>query len=764
MKLLHLEDNEEDAELFEAVILREWPDCDITRLSTRREFETALELENFDLILSDHSMPGFDGMVALKMARNTCPETPFVFLSGTIGEERAIEALKLGAADYVLKAAPGRLLPAVRGALTHGEHEVARRRAEESLRRSREQFQQIADNIDDFILLLDERGDCLYANPSLRRLLGKSEVLSGFSVFDDVHPEDRKRLEKLLSQTGPQPGARDIEYRLLLPDGAIRHLEARVSFPRHSEKERPTLLLSGRDVTERHEAEDLLREQASLLDKARDAICVIDLHCTVTSWNTGAGKIFGRPSTEALGSNLRDLLFASQTARFDTVFALTLAYGEWHGEFHLAYPDGRELVVDSSWSLVTDAHGQAKSILCINTDLTKRKHLEQELQRAQRIESLGMLAGGIAHDLNNILSPILMSVGLLRPMAANPESQMILDTLETSANHGAELVHQILLFARGGEGQRTEVRLGELLAGLQGILKTTLRGNIDLQIGYNPELWTISADATQLKQVLMNLCVNARDAMPTGGRVHVTATNVDIQAGTHHGFHGEIPAGCYVRLSVADTGTGIPPELLEKIFDPFFTTKDFGKGTGLGLSTIAGIIHSHDGAINVQSVPGHGTTFHIYLPAIVTPAQPPRQLPVEDLPAGGGEFILVVDDDSGIRLVTEQILSAHGYEVCLASDGQTGLEEFHRQRDRINLVICDQMMPGWTGCEMLAQIHQEAPDVGMIVMSGLGEHLVASSQELPAHAVLLPKPINLATLLQTVRHALSRPKAPLFCS
>ncbi len=230
MKLLHLEDNDADAELFEALLLREWPDCEITRLSGRDEFEAALQLENFDLILSDHSMPGFDGITALDIVHALCPETPFVFLSGTIGEERAIEALRHGASDYVLKDAPGRLLPAVRNALLQAQREAAKRRAEESLRRSREQFRQIAENIDDFIVLLDEHGHCLYANPTFRRLLGRAEVSTGFSVFEDIHPDDRQRFRQFLAEALTDGCSRDIEYRVLLAGGIVRHLEARGEF------------------------------------------------------------------------------------------------------------------------------------------------------------------------------------------------------------------------------------------------------------------------------------------------------------------------------------------------------------------------------------------------------------------------------------------------------------------------------------------------------------------------------------------------------
>ena len=754
MHFLHLEDSDSDAELFAAMLLREWPECRITRMWRSEEFEASLQLENYDLILSDYSMPGFDGLLALQIARKWCPETPFVFLSGTIGEERAIETLRQGALDYVIKDSPARLYSAIRSALLHVEREVAKRRTEEALRKSREQFQQIAENIDDFIVLLDASGQCLYSNPSFRRLARKAGVSLTLNILDDVHPADREGFGDFLNQAFQQSGASNIEYRLFLTGEVVRHIEARASRPERRDDEAPMLLLAGRDVTDRKEAEELLHEQASLLDKARDAICVIDLQFTVTHWNGSAERIFKRTADEALGRNFREMLFAKHTGRFDTAFALTLAEGEWRGEFRLSDPDDNHLVVDSSWSLVNDARGQTKSILCIITDVTSRRMLELELQRSQRIESLGMLAGGIAHDLNNILSPILMGVGLLRPIDSSDECQMILDTVQTSATHGCELVQQILLFARGGEGQRITVQMGQFLAELKGFLKTALRRAIELHIEHDSGIWAISADATQLKQVLLNLCVNARDAMPRGGSIRITASNVHITGGTQRGFHGEIPTGAYVRLNVADTGTGIPPEALEKIFDPFFTTKELGKGTGLGLSTIAGIVQTHGGAIQVQSVIGSGTVFSIFLPAILVAVERPPQISAEDLPRGRGEVILIIDDDEGILLVAEKILAMQGYEVLKASNGESGLEAFHKQSERIQLVICDQMMPGLTGSAVLAHIHEEAPQVKLIKMSGFSEEPLKKEA---AYFTALPKPIQSEILLRTVRQVIDAP-------
>lgn len=754
MNLLHLEDNDVDADLFAALLEREWPEVQIRRMWTRDEFESAVQREHFDLILSDHSMPGFDGMTALQLAHQHCPDTPFIFLSGTIGEDRAIEALKNGAADYVLKNAPARFVSAVRSAIVDAERERARRDAERSLQKNREQFRQIAENIDDFIVLLDARGHCLYSNPAFPRLLHRKELAPGGTLYDYVHSDDRANVQAVLERVAGNSGAADLEFRVQWPDHSIRHLEARISLLRHRDADGSAVLLSGRDVTERKRAECILHEQASLLGKARDAVCLMSLEGTITKWNASAERVFGHPEAEVLGRNAGELLFREQARSFEEAMSETMAEGEWQQEFRLDRADGSDLILHTSWTLVGDAQGRPQSILLIGTDVTSRRQLEMELQRSQRIEGLGMLAGGVAHDLNNVLSPILMSVDLLRTFAETETERSLLDTLKTSAIHGSELVQQILTFARGGEGEMSEVRIDELLTGLKSFLKAGVRGGVDLTVEKCAEVWPITADATQLKQVLMNLCVNARDAMPKGGRIRIGAANVDAGEGTHHGFHGEIPAGRYVRLSVADTGTGIPPEVLEKIFDPFFTTKPVGKGTGLGLSTIMGIVQKHRGAIQVDTGQGEGTTFHLYLPAEPLLNGRAKDSVPEELPVGRGETVLIVDDDDGICFVAEQILTSNGYRVLKASNGRDGLMAFRQRPQEINVVICDQLMPGMNGTDVLRAIHREAPGVKLLATSGLGDKLMGVTLDDGRPIAMLPKPLNSRALLLKMREVL----------
>jgi PAS domain S-box-containing protein len=616
MTLLHLEDNDLDAELIAAAILREWPSCRLTRVVSHEDFEQALVAGRIDLILSDHEIPGFSGIAALDIARGRLPDVPFIFLSGTIGEARAIEALRHGAADYVMKSARARLIPAIRAALAHRQEALEKRKAEEELVRSHERFQQIAESIDNFIVLLGAKGECLYANPAFYRLAGAGaeEPCEGF--FDLVHPDDLPRLRKAIGGVTRTGQPEEISYRLRLPDGEVRELEVSLSTPRRPTTSGEAVLIAGRDVTERKKAERRIHEQASLIDKARDGVCLFDIEGEITIWNECAAKIYGRSSKQMIGTKIRESLFRGQEGQFRTAFALTLAAGEWHGEFHLVDPDDRPLIIESTWSLIHDVENKPRAILCIDTDITSRKQRERELQRTQRLEGLGMLAGGIAHDLNNFMSPVLMTVGLLRMSLQNPADLALLDTVEQSAASGSELVRQILLFARGGEGEYTEVHLGELVQQLIPFLKATLRRAVELQCNSEPGLWLISADPTQMKQVVLNLCVNARDASPRGAAVSLTARNRTVRDEAIHGFRGEIPRGRYVQLTVADSGTGIPDDVVEKIFDPFFTTKEAGKGSGLGLATTLGIVQAHEGYVQVETEVGRGTAFHIYFPAI----------------------------------------------------------------------------------------------------------------------------------------------------
>lgn len=527
LRLLHLEDNPKDAEQVRSQLADEWPACAIKRVNNREDYVAALHSAEFDLILSDFSLPAFNGLEALDLARQHGSATPFVFLSGTIGEDNAVEALRRGAADYVGKDRPVRLIPAIRNALTQRwEHRLRRR------------------------------------------------------------------------------------------------------------------------------AEQRLREQADLLDKARDAICVTDVDGAVTYWNQSAGVLFGWHGTEGDGRRLQEIFGLFNQATIPEALRQLRASGAWSGEMQLALGDGTLRHIESRWTLVHDAEHRPKSILLINTDITEQKKLEAQLLRAQRLEGIGTLAGGIAHDLNNVLAPILMSVQMLQMKLSDPALLRLVGVLEQSAQQGAGLIRQVLAFARGAEGEQTGIVPGRIMAEVVSLLSETLPRSIAIEADPAADLWMVKGNAIQLSQVLMNLGVNARDAMPRGGRLTFRARNQAVSELLASAHPGARP-GPHVLITVTDTGTGIPPDLLDRIFDPFFTTKAAGKGTGLGLSTVQGIIRSHRGFLQVQSEVNRGTEFSLYLPAMQQPTalvpapQPPGAATAT--PGSRGETILVIDDESGVR-------------------------------------------------------------------------------------------------------------------
>jgi len=392
--------------------------------------------------------------------------------------------------------------------------------------------------------------------------------------------------------------------------------------------------------------------------------------------------------------------------------------------------------------------------VCFVLDLTERKKLEQQFLRAQRMESIGTLAGGIAHDLNNVLAPITMSIDLLKMKFTDQSSQELLATLGSSAQRGAEMVRQVLSFARGVEGRKMDVQVKHLLRDIEKIVNDTFPKNIQVRSIIPNDLWTILGDPTQLHQVLLNLCVNARDAMPNGGILTITAENIHLDE-HYAGLNPDAHPGAYSFLQITDSGTGMPPGVIEKIFDPFFTTKEIGKGTGLGLSTSLAIVKSHGGFIRVYSEPGKGTTFKAYFPAQTElSAQTEAEIAAE-LPRGNGELILIVDDESNVRQITRQTLEAFGYRVIVASDGAEAVAMVARPDMEIAVVLTDMMMPVMDGPATIQVLLRLNPDLPIIAASGLSsDGRVAQAASLGVKH-FLSKPYTADALLQVLRQILS---------
>jgi PAS domain S-box-containing protein len=513
-----------------------------------------------------------------------------------------------------------------------------------------------------------------------------------------------------------------------------------------------------RFITERKQAEIRISEQAALLDAANDAIYVRALDHTITYWNDGAERLFEIARAGALGCKITDHYYSGLEA-FETAHAALLKQGGWSGELKRKNQAGREMVMFCRWTLLHDEQGRPKEVLAITTDITEQKRLEASFLRAQRMEGLGALAGGIAHDLNNILQPILMTVPMLIESATAAENRELLETVESCARRGADIIRQLLTFARGTPGDRVPLRVRHLLGEMDKIIHETFPRNIHVAVEAPPDLWLVMGDVTQIHQALMNLCVNARDAMPDGGRITLAAANQVVDEAFAAMTSGARP-GPHVCVSVTDTGTGIPPEVQERIFDPFFTTKEIGKGTGLGLATVLGIMRGHGGFVRMSSQVGEGTRFELYFPASLKtqtdvaasePTLPPR---------AAGELILVVDDEASVRKVIQRILERHGYQVMTASEGGEALALFARHQKEIRAVITDMMMPGMDGPTVVRLLRQQQPHLPIIGMTGIGRKADIKGLREEDLTLLLAKPFGGANLIETLHRILPASNSP----
>ncbi len=508
------------------------------------------------------------------------------------------------------------------------------------------------------------------------------------------------------------------------------------------------LVRSIRYALDRKRAENKIREQAALLDIATDAILVRDLNHQILFWNKGAERLYGWSAEEIVGTT-DDILYSQPLPQLQEAQRILLERGEWTGELKRLTRSGKEVIVESRWTLMRDDAGNPKSILVVSTDVTEKKKLEAQFLRVQRMESIGTLASGLAHDLNNILTPVLATAQLLQLKFPHLDehNQRLLKMMEVNAKRGAALVKQVLLFARGVEGEQAVLHLEPLILETQEIAAETFPKLITIETNLSPDLWAISGNATQLHQVLMNLCVNARDAMPDGGTLTIAAENQSIDE-KYAQTNLDAKVGSFIHLTIADTGTGMPPEVIDRIFEPFFTTKEFGKGTGLGLSTVIGIIKGHGGFVTVDSKVGQGTQFHLFLPAVVAgEAQKPK---VPEILAGTQELVMIVDDEPAIRESSKVLLEAYHYRVLAAANGKEAIEVYNQYKDQISVVLVDMMMPVMDGMATIHKLQEINPQVNIVAISGLVSRPQISGDKIPK---FLPKPYTAEELLTIVAQA-----------
>jgi PAS domain S-box-containing protein len=712
-----------------------------------------LKAQRFDVVLLDLSLPdshGFDTFVRLRAA---APEVPIVVLSGQAEEALALKAVQAGAQDYLVKGRIGE------GVLQRSiRYAIERKRTERTLAESEERYRLLIENSPDSYLLLCE-GKIVFANAASSKLFAtdRADQLVARSIMDCVCPEFREVMRQRIWDAPADEPSPPLEVLCVRLDGGTVAVEATGNPFIH--EGRPAVQLVLRDITSRKRAEERVREQASMLDQAHDAIIVRDIRTRrITFWNRGAECLYGWTAAEAIGSDAGQLVCIDPNVQ-DALDAELLKADEWKGEYRKVTKAGKKLTISGHATLVRDSEGAPKSALTIDIDITGHKDLEARFLRAQRIESIGTLASGVAHDLNNILAPIMMSAPILRQTdLSTEERERIIAGIEASAERGAQIVRQVLTFGRGLEGERRPLEVGALIGELLKIMQGTFPKDLRIDISLDPHLWPAIGDATQLHQILLNLCVNARDAMPDGGRLRLYAANVELDASFASMLPGAAP-GPHILIEVGDSGTGIPPEILDRIFDPFFTTKGIGEGTGLGLSTVLGIVKSHGGFIHVNTQSGAGTTFQVYLPA--SPGDEALQsAPLrEPVPAGCGELVLLVDDEEGVRVAARVTLETGGYRVLVAADGAEALALYAVNAGSVAAVLTDLMMPLMDGVAFIRALRTLDGDLPVIAVTGLGEKAQRSQLKAMGIKTILQKPFAADTLLRAVHGALHPPVA-----
>lgn len=769
LRILINEDLPSDAELLEYEIRRGGFDFVTSRVENREGFLEALEQFRPDLIISDYHLPCFDGMQALTLAREHSPLIPFIIVTGAMNEEIAVECMKAGADDYVLKEHLKRLVPAISVALANSHDRRQKVLAEERLMSSEKKFRTIFENANDAIVLLED-GLFIDCNPMAERLFGCSrEALVGHSP-DEFSPEFQNggnlssrdlAAEKLRKvQDGV---AQYFEWRHLTVDGTP--LDVEISLSPVQFDGRPLMMAVMRDVSQKKQVERDLRESEArfkalsqefnaLLDAIPDTILHQSRNLEIIWANRAAIASFGG----------RDALMEDRHC-----YRLVHDMSKPHENcpvlesFRTGMPAKSIMQIrgDLMWEVraipVRDDKGELVSVIEIGRDVTEFKKLEQQLIHAQKMEAVAQLSGGIAHDFNNIVTALIGYANLLlMQLPEDSPSRHFAEQILTTSERAAELTRKILAFGRKKVFNLEPVDISELISGMTSFLERIIGEEIEVRISLSRETLTVPADCSQMEQVLMNLATNARDAMPDGGMLSISTSRCELD----HVFidsHGFGEEGSYACIAVSDTGTGMDADTVKRIYDPFFTTKEPGKGTGLGLAIVYGIIKEHKGFITVHSVPGAGTTFRIFLPLIPRQTQKTDFHQVPPSP-GGSETILIAEDDDGVRRSAVNFLAGFGYRILEASDGAEALALFSRYQDEIDLLILDVVMPDKGGREVAESARRIRPEVKVLFNSGYPLDLLQHKGILGKDVHFFTKPIEPRELLAKVRRVLDEGK------
>jgi PAS domain S-box-containing protein len=754
LNVLLVEDNPEDATLLVRELLRAGFDPKWQRVDTEAAYLVSLH-PGLDLVLSDFAMPQFDGLRALALLTQRGLDIPFIIVSGTIGEDTAVEAMKRGAADYLIKDRLTRLGQSVSHALEQSRLRREARQTEKAHKLFRALMDQGSDTFEVLdpetgrILDVNERGcaDHGYTRDEYLRL-------TVYDLAPELKPNEwPERVQAI--RRGEYARVETIHRR---KDGSTYPVEISVNSAQH---DREYILAVVRNISERKRAEAALRQSEQRFRQLADNIMEV---FWVTSCETG-DILYVSPAYEKIWGRTCMSLYKSPHAwveaihlddrqRVGEAFQATPQKGEFDEIYRITRPDGSMRWIHDRGFPVSNAEGKIYRIAGIAEDITKQRRLEEQFRQVQKMEAIGTLAGGIAHDFNNILAAMNGYTDLAKMHAAG--NAAVLDNLDTVSKAGARavnLVRQILTFSRQHEVRRKPIQMQEVVAESLKLLRATIPTTIEFRIALSPDAPIVLADATQVHQIVMNLGTNAWHAMlDRPGRLEVKLQKLEVDS-MLAGTHPQLRVGAYARLSVSDTGCGMDRATMERIFEPFFTTKEPGVGTGLGLAVVHGIMQDHDGVVTVYSHPGEGTVFHLYFPAYVGEPAAADAVSAAILD-GRGRRILYVDDEEVLAQMGKKTLERLGYAVEAQTSVMAALAAVRANPQAYDLVVTDQTMPEMTGTDLAKQLLIIRPDLPIILTTGYSANMTAERARSLGIRELLLKPHTLHDLATAVQRAL----------
>jgi len=753
VRILYVEDSRADAELSLHILKKAGFEIRADIVETREEFTARLKANTYDVVISDQHLSTWTGIEAFEHSRALGLDIPVILVTGTLNDEMAAQFAKRGLTDYVLKDRLARLPLVLRRALEQKALREERDRAHESIL----QLAAIVESSDDAIIGKTLDGTITSWNAGAERIYGYSanEAL-GRSISILVPPDRAEEIPQILEKLKRGEHVRNYETVWVRKDGKRIDTSVTTSLVKDSSGKLTGVSIIGRDITERKRAEEALIKLRKAVDTSGEVIFMTDREGVITFVNPEFTRLYGYTEQEVVGKSTPRVLKSGSRSpeEYASFWKAILDKRVGKEEWVNKTKDGRLVNIENATNPILDEQGDITGFLAIQRDITERKVLEGQLRQAQKMEAVGRLAGGIAHDFNNLLTIIAgYSDMMLSRLAADDPLRAHVSEIRIAGDRAASLTRQLLAFSRQQVLAPQVLDLNAVVANMDKMLRRLIGEHIDLVTVCEKRLWHVKADPGQLEQVIMNLAVNARDAMPKGGKLTLETANVELD-GAYARAHVAVKPGRYIMLAVSDTGCGMDSETQSHLFEPFFTTKERGKGTGLGLSTVYGIVKQSGGNVWVYSELGRGATFKVYLPQVDEPLEEPRPVEARAVAARATETVLVVEDEVSVRSLVRGVLESRGYRVLEASHGADALSISDQHGGPIHLLLTDVVMPEMSGRDLASRVMPRRPEIRVLYMSGYTDDAIVHNGVLDAGTAFLQKPFTPDALARKVREVL----------